>query len=146
VEAILDATGTIATTYSVSPIETLRAAIGTLEAAGFPPTAVVFNPADSQAIDLAKDDQNRYHGAGPFGSGPQTIWGYPACRRLSAQPGPASSATSSRSSSAGETGTVLASDQGVGIFDKNLLLLRAEARVAVGVGAPPAFAIADLTA
>ena len=41
---------------------------------------------------------------------------------------------------------MLASDQGVCIVDKTLALLRAEARVAVGVGAPPAFAIADLTA
>jgi hypothetical protein len=40
----------------------------------------------------------------------------------------------------------IARGEGVGIFYKNLVLLRAEARVAVGVGAPPAFAIADLTA
>lgn len=40
-------------------------------------TAVVLSPEDDEAIDLLQDQQDRFYGQGPFGSGPNTLWGRP---------------------------------------------------------------------
>jgi HK97 family phage major capsid protein len=39
--------------------------------------AILLNPEDLEAIDLLQDANNRFYGQGPFGSGPQTLWGRP---------------------------------------------------------------------
>jgi HK97 family phage major capsid protein len=147
VEGILDATGTLAQDYSVSPIETLRLGLGLVEAGGFGATAVVLHPSDSQAIDLAKDTQERYYGAGPFGAGPATIWGIP---RISSPEMPVGTAIVGdfRRVTVGwrEQATLLMSDSGPGLFDMNMVQGRAELRAAIAVTTPPAFAVCDLTA
>ncbi|WP_263251628.1 phage major capsid protein [Saccharopolyspora rosea] len=40
-------------------------------------TAVLMNPEDDESLDLMEDANQRFYGQGPFGSGPQTIWGRP---------------------------------------------------------------------
>ena len=40
-------------------------------------SAVLLSPEDDEAIDLMQDGNDRFYGAGPFNSGPQTLWGRP---------------------------------------------------------------------
>lgn len=40
-------------------------------------TAVLVSPEDDENIDLMQDQQDRFYGQGPFGSGPITLWGRP---------------------------------------------------------------------
>ncbi len=49
------------------------------------PNAVVLSPADMETVDLARDEQGRFFGAGPFAFGPRTLW---ACRRSSPRASP----------------------------------------------------------
>lgn len=39
--------------------------------------AILLSPEDDAEIDLLQDSTNRFFGQGPFGSGPQTLWGRP---------------------------------------------------------------------
>jgi HK97 family phage major capsid protein len=39
--------------------------------------AILLNPEDDEAIDLLQDANERFYGQGPFGTGPQTLWGRP---------------------------------------------------------------------
>lgn len=50
-------------------------------------TAVVMSPEDDEAIDLLQDDNGRFYGQGPFGSGPGTIWGRPRVTSERLDPG-----------------------------------------------------------
>lgn len=47
------------------------------------PNGIVVNPADAEAIDLAKDGESRYYFGGPFMISNKTVWG---CRSLSRKP------------------------------------------------------------
>jgi len=40
-------------------------------------TGIVLSPEDEEEIDLMQDLNERYFGQGPFGSGPNTLWGRP---------------------------------------------------------------------
>ncbi|QOV99516.1 phage major capsid protein [Rhodococcus pyridinivorans] len=40
-------------------------------------SAIVLSPEMDEAIDLLQDANERFYGQGPFGSGPQTLWGRP---------------------------------------------------------------------
>ncbi|GAA3947905.1 phage major capsid protein [Microbacterium soli] len=39
--------------------------------------AILVSPEDDEEIDLMQDDNGRFYGAGPFNSGPSTLWGRP---------------------------------------------------------------------
>lgn len=39
--------------------------------------AILINPEDDENIDLLQDANERFYGQGPFGTGPQTLWGRP---------------------------------------------------------------------
>lgn len=39
--------------------------------------AIVLSPEMDEALDLLQDQDGRFHGQGPFSSGPQTLWGRP---------------------------------------------------------------------
>jgi hypothetical protein len=145
---ILNTSGVQAQAYSVSPIETMRKAITKVRVTGRArPTAVGLNPADDEALDLAKDSQNRYYGNGPFGAGPSTIWGLP---RIVSEAFPAGTAVVADWRFAvlwdREQATVSATDSHADFFIRNLVAVLAELRAAFGVIRPPAFVIADLTA
>lgn len=40
-------------------------------------TGVLLSVEDDEEIDLLQDDNKRFYGQGPFGTGPQTLWGRP---------------------------------------------------------------------
>jgi len=104
------------------------------------PNAIVMNIADSEAIDLAKDTQNRYYGNGPFGLGPSTLWGLP---RIVSDLVPAKVAIVGDFKQAvlwdRESTTITASDSHASFFIQNLVAILAEERAAFGVFRPQAF-------
>lgn len=56
---------------------TRLAILGVTRLPGGTVQAIVLSPEMDAAIDLIQDGQQRYYGNGPFGSGPQTLWGRP---------------------------------------------------------------------
>jgi HK97 family phage major capsid protein len=106
------------------------------------PNAIAMNVADAEAIDLAKDTQNRYYGNGPFGVGPNTLWGLP---RIVSDLIPAKKAIVGDFRQAvlwdRETTTITASDSHASFFIQNLVAILAEERAAFGVFRPQAFCV-----
>lgn len=147
-DGILNVDGTTPQAFSTNKIETIRKAITACKVTGRArPTAVGLHPADDEALDLAKDSQNRYYGNGPFGAGPSTIWGYP---RFVTEAIPEGTAIVADWRLAvlwdREQTTVAMTEAHKDWFARNLVALRAELRAAFGVLRPAAFVIADLTA
>lgn len=144
---IMNVSGTQAQAFSVNPIETIRKALTKVRTIGRArPNAVGLNPADDEALDLAKDLQNRYYGLGPFGTGPATIWGYP---RVVSEAVPVGFAIVADWRFAAlwdrEAATISVTDSHNDFFIRNLIAVLAELRAAFGVIRPAAFVIADLT-
>lgn len=50
-------------------------------------TGVLLSPEDDEEIDLMQDQQDRFYGQGPFGTGPQTLWGRPRITSERLEPG-----------------------------------------------------------
>lgn len=61
----------------MSLVKGVRRGIGKVTRVGGTVTAIVVSPEDDEAIDLLQDGQNRFYGQGPFGMGPNTLWGRP---------------------------------------------------------------------
>jgi HK97 family phage major capsid protein len=113
------------------------------QAGGLPlgmfPTGVIVSVEDDEAIDLSKDAQNRYYGAGPFSAGPASLWGLPRI---------ATPFLAAGTALVGDFRTCIlwdrqqtsisASDSHKDYFMRNLVQLLAEARVAFGVLVPMA--------
>jgi hypothetical protein len=58
-------------------LEQTREAVMRLQKLGVQPTGFVLSPEDDAGVELLKDSYARYYSAGPFGSGPRTLWGLP---------------------------------------------------------------------
>lgn len=105
------------------------------------PTFVAVNPTEAEKIDLAKDANNQYYGAGPFAMGPTTLWGVP---RITTEALPAGTALVGDGSKAvlwdREQTTVTMTDSHADFFIRNLVAILAEERVAFAVTRPTAFA------
>lgn len=144
---ILTTSGTQAQAYSNSPIETIRKGITKVSLVGRAvATAVALHPLDDEALDLAKDAQQRYYGLGPFGTGPSTIWGR---RRIVSEAVPAGTAIAADWRFAvlwdREQASISVSDSHSDFFIRNLVAVLAELRAAFGLIRPAAFVICDLT-
>jgi hypothetical protein len=145
---ITTTSGVQAQAFSVNSIETIRKAITKVSLVGRArPTAVAIHPSDDEALDLAKDTQNRYYGNGPFGTGPSTIWGLP---RVVTEAVPVGWAYVADWRFAAlwdrEDAVITATDSHKDFFVRNLIAVLAELRAAFGIIRPAAFVIADLTA
>ena len=122
-------------------IDQLRKGITAVQWTGLDqPNAVALNPADNEALDLAKDGQQRYFGAGPFGAGPSTIWGLP---RIVSDALPVKVAIVANFRQAvlwdREQETITASDSHADFFTRNLVAILGEERAAFGIFRPSAF-------
>lgn len=77
-KGILNTTGVLQENFSVDAVTTIRKAITTLRrTSNTEVQAIVLNPEDDEALDLLKDGNQRFYGNGPFGIGPNTLWGRP---------------------------------------------------------------------
>lgn len=122
-------------------MDTARLAILSLEKKSVVPTAFLFSPDDQAQLDLAKDEMGRYFSAGPFGMGPQTLWGI---RRVTAY----RMATPQKAIVGDfrwdvffdrESDTISASDSHADFFVRNLVAVLGEARGLNAVLYPDAF-------
>jgi len=134
--------------YSNDLFETIRKGVTKLRTVGrVNPTALVLNPSDAEAIDLAKDGENRYYYGGPQSIGQRTIWGVPVVESESQAAGTgllgdfAKGVLWDR-----EQTTVTMTDSHADFFIRNLVAILAEERLAFGVTRPTAFCQLDLTA
>lgn len=120
-------------------VQSVREAIAALELIGVTPNAVVLNPEDSAAVDLMRDYSGAFFGAGPFGVGPNTLWGLARVSSAGMPKGQALLADF-RQTLLVERGQVeLTWSDSVGEnFQRNLLTWRAEQRVGFAVLQPPA--------
>jgi HK97 family phage major capsid protein len=58
-------------------LDILRNAIKQVQVSEYMPTGIVLNPADWMAIEVAKDSQNRYLFANPQSAAAPQLWGLP---------------------------------------------------------------------
>ena len=143
---ILNTTGVLAQAFSTDAITTIRKA-KTLLATTSNTTAqaVVLNPEDDEAFDLAQDSNKRYYGSGPFVSGPSTIWGIP---RVTSQIVPVGTAVMGDFSQIQlltlEPMSVLAFNQHKDYAQRNLTYLRAEFRALQLIRQPAKLAVVSL--
>jgi HK97 family phage major capsid protein len=110
------------------------------------PTAYLLNPIDWQSIDLMKDAQERYLGAGPFALTPNTLWGLPVVQSEAIPEGTGWVADWKKAVLWDrEQASVSISTSHEDWFTRNLVAILAEMRAAFGVIRPAAFVKIALT-
>jgi len=143
---ILHTTGVLAQAFVTDAITTIRKAKTLLATTSNTTSqAVVLNPEDDEAFDLAQDAEKRYYGAGPFGSGPSTIWGIP---RVTSQIVPVGTAIMGDFSQIQlltlDPMSVLAFNQHKDYAQRNLTYLRAEFRALQLIRQPAKLAVVTI--
>jgi HK97 family phage major capsid protein len=107
----------------------------------------VVNPEDNERIDLERDNENRFYGNGPFGTGPDTIWGMRRIESEAIDPGTAIVGDFSWATLWDrEAAAIMVSDSHSNFFVRNLIAVLAELRAGFGVIRPAAFVITELPA
>lgn len=147
-EGILNTTGTQAQAWDTDLFTTTRKARRKVRTVGrTTPTAYLFNPEDNERIDLAKDGNDRFYGNGPFGLGPDVLWGLP---RLESEAVPVGTGIVGNFRMAvlwdREQAGITVSDSHADFFIRNLVAILAEMRAAFGILRPSAFVEIDLVA
>jgi HK97 family phage major capsid protein len=144
---ILTAAAAFTTAYATSAVVSIRKGLTALALLGVTPNAVVMNPADTEALDLAQNANGVYYFGGGPGSAPSgyPIWGL---RRVDDVKMTAGFALVGDFSMAvwydREQATVTASDSHQDFFTRNLVAILGEMRGAFAVLRPNAFNIVDI--
>lgn len=127
--------------FSTDLFESVRKAITKARTIGrVAPNGVVLSPADVEKVDLAKDLEGRYRGAGPFAMGPRTLWGLPIVESESQPDGEGLLGDFSKAVLWDrEQTTVTMTDSHADFFIRNMVAILAEERVAFAVVRPTAF-------
>lgn len=146
-EGILSVSGTQAQAFSTDIFETVRKALTKVRTVGRAvPNGVGLNPSDVETVDLARDANDRFYGAGPFTMGPRTLWGVPIVESESIPAGTAVVADWRKAVLWDrEDASVTMTDSHADFFIRNLVAILGEERVAFAVTRPSAFVVADLT-
>lgn len=144
---ILNTTGVLQQAFATDMVTTIRKAKTLLrETSQTVPQAILFNPEDAEAIDLLKDGNQRYYGNGPFGTGPETVWGVP---RIESSAIPVGQALMGDFRAVQflvyEALSVLAFNQHKDYAQRNLVYIRAELRALQMIRQPAKLAVLDLT-
>ncbi len=147
-EGILEVGGTQAQAWDTDLFITTRKAKRKVRTVGRAmASAYLFNPEDNERIDLAKDGNERFYGNGPFGIGPDVLWGIP---RIESEAVPVGTGIVADFRQAilwdREQAAVQVSDSHADFFVRNLIAILAEMRAAFGIIRPKAFVVIDLTA
>jgi HK97 family phage major capsid protein len=109
------------------------------------PTAYVMNPIDWETIELAKDGQDRYYGAGPFALTAPRLWGLPVVESEAIPQGTAYVGDWTKAILYDrEQASIQVTDSHADFFIRNLVAILAELRVAFAVLRPAAFVKIDV--
>lgn len=104
------------------------------------PTAYVMNPIDWEAVELSRDGNDRYYGAGPFGMTTPGVWGLPVVESEAVPQGTAYVADWRKAVLWDrEQSSIQATDAHADFFVRNLVAILAEMRAAFAVLRPSAF-------
>lgn len=104
------------------------------------PTAYVFNPIDWETIQLLQDGNNQFYGNGPFGMGPDTLWGLPVVESEAVPAGTAYCADWRQAVLYDrEAASIQVTDSHADFFTRNLVAILCELRAAFAVLRPSAF-------
>ncbi|MBB5915286.1 HK97 family phage major capsid protein [Nocardia transvalensis] len=145
---VLNTSGIQTQAFDTDIFVTVRRAITKARVVGrVNPTAIVVNPAEAEAIDLARDEMGRFFYGGPFAYGPRTLWGVPV---VESETQPAGHGTLADWSKAviwdREQTTVTMTDSHADFFIRNMVAILAEKREAFAVTRPTAVVDVDLAA
>ena len=104
------------------------------------PTAYVFNPINWQTIDLLRDGNERFYGAGPFQVSTPTLWGLPVVESEAVPAGTAYVADWRKAVLWDrQQASIQVTDSHSDFFIRNLVAILAELRAAFGILRPSAF-------
>jgi HK97 family phage major capsid protein len=109
------------------------------------PSAFVFNPIDWEDVELRRDANGVFYGAGPFAMTPARLWGLPV---IESEAIPAGTAFVGDWNYAvlydREQASIQVTDSHADFFIRNLVAILAELRAAFAILRPPAFVRIDL--
>lgn len=120
----------------------LDAAMDVQSGSGFNADAIMINPADWYSLRVAKDGENRYYGGGFFGAqSVDNLWGIPVCVTPAIAAGKIMVGAYKTCASVVQNGGigVEATNTNKDDFEKNLMTIRAEERLALAVRRPAGF-------
>lgn len=120
----------------------LDAAMDVQAGSGFNADAIMINPADWYSLRVAKDGENRYYGGGFFGAqSVDNLWGIPVCVTPAIAAGKIMVGAFKTCASVVQNGGigVEATNTNKDDFEKNLMTIRAEERLALAVRRPAGF-------
>lgn len=131
-----------------TPIDRLRLAVLQVVLAEYPATGFVLNPVDWAAIELTKDNEGRYIIANPQGSISPTIWGLPVVATQAQTLGTFLTGAFNMAAQIFDRMEieVLLSSENADDFEKNMVSIRAEERLALAVYRPEAFVTGAVSA
>ena len=135
---------TAAATYLDVCDAILEAAMDVQIASGYPADAVALNPADWFKIRTLKNTLNEYFGGGPFGSqNTPNLWGIPVCVTTAIAANKFSIGAYKTCGSVVQNGgtRVASTNSNKDDFEKNLMTIRAEERLALAVRRPAGFKV-----
>lgn len=145
---ILNTAGVLSQAWDTDILTTMRRAKTTVRMNGrVTPTAWLINPEDWETIELEKDGQERFYGAGPFANTQPTVWGVPVVESETIAVGTALLGDFRKAVLWDrERATISVSDSHSDFFIRNMVAILAEMRAAFGVIRPSGFVVVDLTA
>ena len=135
---------TAAATYLDVCDAILEAAMDVQIASGYPADAVALNPADWFKIRTLKNTLNEYFGGGPFGSqNVPNLWGIPVCVTTAIAANKFSIGAYKTCGSVVQNGgvSVTSTNSNKDDFEKNLMTIRAEERLALAIRRPAGFKV-----
>jgi HK97 family phage major capsid protein len=126
---------------SETPIDRLRLAILQATLSLYPATGIALNDTDWARIELTKDTQGRYIIGMPQGSIPASLWGLPVATTLAMTPNDFLVGAFQLGAQLFDRMAieVLISTENNDDFEKNMITIRAEERLALAVYRPQAF-------
>jgi HK97 family phage major capsid protein len=148
-KGLLNTTGVQEVTYTgTGPKDLIRAVrrgiTKVLRLNGGTVQAILINPEDEEAIDLMEDANERFYGGGPFGTGPQTLWGRPRIVSEQIDPGQFILGDFKQIALLDREGlSVQAFNQHADFARRNMTYVRAELRAAQVIWKPSRLVVGD---
>ena len=110
-------------------------------------TAILLSPEDAENIDLMQDGNQRFYGAGPFGTGPTTLWGRPVVTSEALDTGQFILGDFRQIALLDREGlSILAFNQHKDYAQRNLVYVRAEQRAAQVIWRPSRLVVGEVGA